>query len=80
MNHFASLSQEIVSITTTHVKSESKEELYDTTDEFIDKDKQDMEGLTFFIGRNNDTIWANKRLSKTSKVRSKYINKTILSP
>jgi len=51
--------------------------LYDTADEFIDEDKQDMEGLAFFIGRNNDTIWAKKPLSKTSKVRSKNIIETI---
>ncbi|KAF0723037.1 Envelope fusion protein [Aphis craccivora] len=60
--------------------SESEEEMYDRMDDDIDEDIQDMEGLTFYIGRNNDTIWANKQLSKTSKVRSKNINKNIPGP
>lgn len=60
--------------------SESEEEMYDRMDDDIDEDIHDMEGLSFYIGRNNDTIWANKQLSKTSKVRSKNIIKTIPGP
>jgi len=60
--------------------SESEEEMYDSMDDDIDEDIHDMEGLSFYIGRNNDTIWANKQLSKTSKVRSKNIIKTIHGP
>lgn len=36
--------------------SESEEELYDTLDDLIDEDDLDMQGLTFFTGRDNDTI------------------------
>jgi len=39
--------------------SESEEEMYDSMDDDIDEDIHDMEGLSFYIGRNNDTIWAN---------------------
>ncbi|KAE9522122.1 hypothetical protein AGLY_017466 [Aphis glycines] len=60
--------------------SESEEEMYDRMDDDIDEDIHDMEGLSFYIGRNNDTIWTNKQLSETSKVRSKNIIKTIPGP
>lgn len=60
--------------------SKSEEELYDTVNEDDEDDDQEMHGLKFFIGRNNDTIWANKSLSKTSKAKSKNIIKTIPGP
>jgi len=60
--------------------SEFEEEIYDRMDDDIDEVIHDMDGLSFYIGRNNDTIWANKPLSKTSKVRSKNIIKTIPGP
>jgi len=54
--------------------------MYDRMDDDINEDIHDMECLPFYIRRNNDTIWANKQLSKTSQVRSKNIIKTIPGP
>ena len=50
-------------------------------EEMVDlSDQRETKNVSFFIGKNNETLWASKPLSITRKTRSKNIIKTIPGP
>ncbi|XP_039283479.1 uncharacterized protein LOC120351205 [Nilaparvata lugens] len=42
--------------------------------------EENLEGLRIFIGRNGDTLWANRPLHQTTKTKAVNIIKTIPGP
>ncbi|XP_039297452.1 piggyBac transposable element-derived protein 4-like [Nilaparvata lugens] len=44
------------------------------------EEEENLEGLRFFIGKNGDTLWANRPLHQTTKTKAVNIIKTIPGP